>query len=191
MYLDLLGDRKLDELLERLDQREAHAVRAGGCREAGCTGQLHAARYPRKPCGPQARRTEKTYRESFCCARRDCRARMTPASLRFLGRKVYLASVVVLISILRCGATPKRVQRLRELSGASARTIQRWRAWWVKEVPRTPLWRVMRAAFVAPDQAERDLPLSALECFTASDARERLVQFLRFLLPLTGGALST
>jgi len=44
---------------------------------------------------------------SFCCALDGCRSRATPPSLRFLGRKVYLAAIVVLIAILRHGATAR------------------------------------------------------------------------------------
>ena len=39
-------------------------------------------------------------RFSFCCAVDGCRKRATPPSLRFLGRKVYLATVVTLISAM-------------------------------------------------------------------------------------------
>jgi len=35
----------------------------------------------------------------FCCAVDGCRSRATPPSLRFLGRKVYLAAIVVLVAI--------------------------------------------------------------------------------------------
>jgi len=38
------------------------------------------------------RRTARSWRFSFCCARDGCRTRKTPPSFRFLGRKVYLAA---------------------------------------------------------------------------------------------------
>lgn len=50
---------------------------------------------------------------SLCCAR--CRKRRTPPSVRFLGRRVYLAAVVVLACVLRQGPTRWRVARLRDL----------------------------------------------------------------------------
>jgi hypothetical protein len=34
-----------------------------------------------------------------------CRSRTTPPSLRFLGRKVYLATIVVLVSMMQYGVT--------------------------------------------------------------------------------------
>jgi hypothetical protein len=111
-------------------------------------------------------------------------------SLRFLGPKVYLATVVVLVSVLRCGITPMRTRELQQLTGASRRTVQRWRAWWLRTVPRTPRWQLRRAAFAQPASSESDLPRSALECFQADNARERLILFLRFLAPLHGTRLS-
>ena len=62
-----------------------------------CGGVLHSARYPRKPRGgpPELRQTDNS-RLSFCCA--QCRRRHTPRSVRYLGRRVYLATVVVFAS---------------------------------------------------------------------------------------------
>jgi hypothetical protein len=53
----------------------------------------------------------------------------TPPSSRFLGRKVYLATMVVLIAIMREGATAARMRRLSGLLGVDRRTVERWRAW--------------------------------------------------------------
>ncbi len=39
---------------------------------------------------------------------RSCRKRVTPPSVRFLGRKVYLHAVIILVAALRQGATPRR-----------------------------------------------------------------------------------
>jgi len=42
-----------------------------------------------------------------------------------LGRRVYLATAVVLASLMRCEATPVRIRRLEALIGVSRRTVQR------------------------------------------------------------------
>ena len=55
---------------------------------------------------------------SFCCDREGCRKRVTPPSVRFLGRKVYLHAVIILVAAMRQGATPRRVHELSELFGA-------------------------------------------------------------------------
>jgi hypothetical protein len=51
-----------------------------------------------------------------------CRLRATPPSLRFLGPKVYIAAIVVLIAILLHGATARR---MRELTKAIPAAPQR------------------------------------------------------------------
>src|SRR6266478_7977922 len=53
------------------------------------------------------------------------RKRRTPPSFRFLGRKVFLGAVAVLVSAMRQGATAER--QLCELVGVGRRTIARWR----------------------------------------------------------------
>ena len=103
MYSDLLSDARLYVLLQSFDEDLAAAQRAAGC---PCGGVLHSARYWRKPRGaPPGLEPQFAQRCSFCCAVDGCRSRSTPPSLRFLGRKVYLGPVVVLISAMCCGAT--------------------------------------------------------------------------------------
>jgi hypothetical protein len=124
-------------------------------------------------------------RLSFCCADRQCRKRRTPASLRFLGGKVYLAAVVVLVSAMRCGASPARMRRLYELVGVSRRTVARWRVWWSEALPDTRLWQAT-AGKLLPPVPRTELPRSLLERF-AGDARSQLLGLLRWLSPLTAG----
>jgi hypothetical protein len=182
MYTALLADGRLYQLLQRCDDDLAAEQRAGGC--LICGAALHSARYPRKPRGLVERLSpEYDRRWSFCCARRDCRKRATPASLRFLGRKVYLGAVVVLISVLRCGPTPARMRTLEDLVGVSRRTVLRWRRWWCEELIDTPFWRVASSHLMPPVQRSA-LPAALLERFTGS-ARERLLGLLRFVAPIT------
>ena len=121
-------------------------------------------------------------RFSFCCAEDGCRKRVTPASLRFLGRRVYLGLIVVLVAALRHGPSPTRVRKLRELTGVSRRTVERWCRWWRNRFVETPFWQMARAEFAEP-VAEATLPSSLLERF-AGDHQERLHALLRFLSPL-------
>ena len=94
---------------------------------------------------------------------------MTPASLRFLGRRVYLGLIVVLVPVLRHGASPTRVRRLRELVGVSRRTVERWRRWWCSEFVQTPFWRLARGRFAQP-VTYAALPRSLLERFVGDAA---------------------
>ena len=92
------------------------------CRSAGsgvtCGGRLDSARYPRKPRGgPAGLGAEYEWRLSFCCAREGCRRRVTPPSVRYLGRRVYLGVVVVLVSAMEHGLSLRRVAKLHEHLG--------------------------------------------------------------------------
>ena len=115
-----------------------------------------------------------------------CRKRTTPASLRFLGRKVYLATVVTLISAMLLGTTPGRLARLSRVPGIDRRTLARWRAWWRSTFTDGPFAPVARAALVPPLEIA-GLPVSLLDRF-AGDIAQKLTALLRFLGPLTGGA---
>jgi hypothetical protein len=181
MFAALLADGRLYELLHRFDEDLAAEQRACGCPR--CGGALHSARDPRKPRGFIGLDSEYGLRLSFCCAREGCRKRATPPSLRFLGRKVYLGAVVVLVSALRCGVTPTRMRYLEERVGVSRRTVMRWRHWWCKEFIDTPFWRAASASLMPPVQ-HAQLPASLLERF-AGAARDRLVSALRFIAPIT------
>ncbi|MGH6692808.1 MAG: hypothetical protein ACREF4_19235, partial [Gammaproteobacteria bacterium] len=123
-------------------------------------------------------------RTSFCCAR--CRKRRTPPSVRFLGRRVYLAAVVVLACVLRQGPTPWRVARLRDLLGVSADTLARWHRWWRHAFVRTAFWRAARGRFARPVD-DADVPRDLLARFPG-DAIAPIVAMLRFLSPLTTSA---
>lgn len=183
MYQRLLRSASWFELLEGLD--EDLAKRASEARCEDCGGKLHRADYERKPRGfPPGIGVGRGFsrRYSFCCA--GCRKRATPPSFRFLGRKVYAATVVVLVSALRCGGTPTRVERLSELVGASRQTISRWVLWWREAFCETSCWRGIRGQLSGPID-EKELPLSLLERFVGTDPGERTRFFLRLVLGLT------
>ena len=129
VYQAVLADAKFHEQLLVFDRDLAAAARAARCWL--CGGALHAASYDRKPRGcPAGLAQEYAQRFSFCCAVDGCRKRTTPPSLRFLGRHVYLATVLTLISALMLGTTPSRLARLSVVPGLDRRTLARWRAWW-------------------------------------------------------------
>lgn len=182
MYATLLIDTRFHDLLLAIDRDLADAARAEGC---DCGGCLHSARYVRKPRGRPVRLgPEHDQRFSFCCAVDGCRSRATPPSLRFLGRKVYVAAIVVLIAILEHGVSDARLDRLAEVVRVDRRTIARWRRWWRDTFTATPFWRTARAAFMPP--VETRLPGALLERFNG-DGPDQLIALLRFLGPLTGG----
>ncbi len=178
----LLRDAHLYDLLLTFDLDLAAEARAAGCEF--CGGSLHSARYPRKPRGgPDDLGPEYATRLSFCCAADGCRRRTTPPSVRFLGRRVYLGAVVVLVTALISGITAPRAARLREWFGVNVRTLKRWRAWWRDTFVASAFWRGAQSRFMPPVMIDT-LPASLLERF-AGDERTQLLHALVFLTPLT------
>jgi len=182
MCLNVLGDARLYALLLKCDQDLAAIARDSGCQ---CGGVLHSASYERKPRGWVGEQPEGyDRRHSFCCARDGCRKRTTPPSLRFLGRKVYLAAVVVLVTALRHGVSDRRAAELRRLVGASRHTLARWRTWWRETFTATGFWQVERAR-CPPEVSVTGLPASLLARFVEGDERMRLYRLLDFIKPVT------
>lgn len=174
----LLQNPKFFEILLRIDIGLAAQTLAAKC---PCGDILHKADYPRKPRGcPIFARADYESRFSFCCGK--CRKRSTPMSVRFLGRRVYLSLMVVLMSARRAGPTSTQM-KLSKAIAVPARTIQRWRTWWTEIFPITPLWQASCARFMPP-VAMAELPADLIKRFTGS-AVESMVRLLAFLTPLT------
>jgi len=177
-----LTDAKFYQLLTRIDESIAEDVRAGGC---ACGGVLHSARYPRKPRGLRAALDEAYERRlSLCCARDGCRRRHTPPSVRFLGRKVYLGVMVVLVTALHHGLSEPRRRRLIEHLDVPAQTLWRWRRWWREQFLASRCWQALAGQLIPPIAGER-LPGSLLERLTARTLSERLVELLMLISPVT------
>jgi hypothetical protein len=179
---ELLRGGSFWSFLLSIDRDLAECTRKKAC---SCGGRLHCANCPRSPRGgPDDLPEGYNHRFSFCCDRDGCRKRMTPASVRFLGRKVYLGAVVILISAMRQGPTPRRVRELSRLFGVDRATIARWQAFWRDHVPRTPFWKVARSSRACGEIAA--LPQSLVEAFCRTDDPcKGWVRLMRFLSPLT------
>ena len=168
-----------------IDRDLAATTCQAGC---SCGGRLHRADYPRKPRGsPTGLAREYMYRLSFCCSRDGCRKRATPPSVRFLGRKVYLHAVVILVAAMRQGPTPRRVRELVELFDVDRRTIARWQAFWREEFPQTSFWKVARGQLALLVELA-DLPRALLTGFFRKEVPDPLEcwkRLLVFLSPIT------
>ena len=183
MYHDLPRTARLWSVLLTIDQDLAETTRKKAC---PCGGHLHCANYLRKPRGTPVQLLEsQCLRLSFCCDRDGCRKRVTPPSVRFLGPKVYLGVIVILISAMRQGPTPRRVRELSTRFGADRRTIARWQIFWREHFPQTPFWKIARAHLV-PVVEIVSLPYSLVDAFLL---RHRICRgwtlLLRFLSPIT------
>ena len=110
---------------------------------------------------------------------------MTPPSVRFLGPKVYLGAIIILIIAMRQGPSPRRVRELSTRYGADSRTISRWQVFWREHFPQTPFWRIARARLV-PVVKIISLPYSLVDAFPS---RHRICKgwtlLLRFNSPIT------
>jgi hypothetical protein len=181
MYHDLPRAARFWSFLLAIDQTLADETRKNAC---PCGGRLHSANYLRKPRGTLVQLPEaQCLRLSFCCDRDGCRKRVTPPSVRFLGPKVYLGAIVILISAMRQGPTPRRVRELSTRFGADRRTIARWQVFWRDHFPQTPFWKRARARLV-PIIEIVSLPLSLVDAFLSRYPRCRgWTLLLRFLSP--------
>ena len=124
-------------------------------------------------------------RLSFCCDREGCRKRVTPPSVRFLGRKVYLAAVMILINAMRQGPTPRRVRELsqrfkvdrrdhRSLGGLPARALPADTILEDRHARLTPIVKIV------------SLPYSLVDAFLRHRPPDvGWTRLLRFLSPIT------
>jgi len=177
VYDAVAQDPSFFRFLSQIDAELAADTRTAGCLH--CSGPLHIADFPRKPRGcPAAVIEEYSWRLSFTCGRCDSRA--TPPSVRFLGRRVYVAAVLMLSSPPD-GASGRELQHLL---GISRRTVLRWRQWWTQEFIRTRLWVSLRSQLMAPI-APAQLPRALLDRLRSHAPARRLAQTLRLLSPLS------
>ena len=184
MYHSPLSDARFLPFLNSVDENLAETARKQDC--PCCGGPLHSADYPRKPRGgPDSLPETYQRRFSFCCAREGCRKRTTPPSVRFLGRKVYLAAIVILISAMRQGPSPRRVRELSTRVGADECTIARWQVFWREHFPQTPFWKSDSARLI-PTVKIVSLPYSLVDAFLCRHRPCRgWTLLLRFLAPIT------
>jgi hypothetical protein len=181
MYLDLLRDPTLYEFLLQIDRDLADQTRRSACRF--CGAPLHSACYARRPRGVPAGvdpGPEFGVCFSFCCSAEGCRRRHRAPSARFLGRRVYLAAMVALLTAMRQGPTPRSARQLKAVFGADRRTLVRWRRWWRALFPHSDFWRRMRDRFMPP-VGEGGLPGTLIDRFRGSRLVDRIVAALKFL----------
>jgi hypothetical protein len=184
MYHNLLINPSFHALLNVIDDDLAEQTRQTAC--LACGGPLHQANYPRSPLGlPLDCREYYEQRRSFCCG--ACRMRVTTPSVRFFGRYRFPAPTIVLLSLLKRGATKLTLNQVRRYFGVtvSKRTWKRWRRWWHACFITTIFWK--QAMGMLPIKCLNDTyPRSFLFAYQGT-LTDRLVAILGFLAPLTAG----
>jgi len=180
MYQNFLTDTIFFQYLYNCDLKIAEECRKKGC---SCNkGTLHKANYPRKPRGvPEKVASYFSMRFSFCCNQEGCRKRVTPPSLRFMGRKIYVSLIILLVFTLE-KTLSKQIDQLLSITGILLpdETLRRWRHWWGK-LPNTRVWNQYGLG-TRIDHGQ--LPVSLLEHFTGS-VKKKIINLLLFLSPLT------
>lgn len=184
MYQRLLRSRAFFEFLLRIDVNIAEAVGEQCCPHCDNEAHVNCANYRRKPRGGRARAVEKSdVRFSFCCSADGCRRRVTPPSIRFLGRRVYFSCVMMLVFVLEHGASEKRCSELGKLIGADQRTIYRWRVWWQRDFVTNDVFRGTKARHGGQLESS-ELPGSFVRLFSGHPC-EKAMRALLLLLPLS------
>ena len=165
-------------ILFQIDEGLRDKCRSLSCRF--CGGKLHSANFLRKPRGYADGFSEgHRLRFGLCCASSSCRRRTLPPSARFVGRRVYLGIIVVLLGAFRQGPSPTRVKTLTETFGVDRRTIERWCQWWRDDFQQSSLWRRLRGMILLADEP---VPRRFVLTFDAESDPQKQSSMMSFLL---------
>lgn len=165
--------------LGEVDEACARRVQLERCPH--CGGPLDRADFPRKPRGELGDAAGAYHRRiSLCCRTDGCRRRATPPSVRFLGRKVYFAALVVIASTVGRDVVLVGRGRVREVRGVPVRTVRRWLGWWQTAFALSAFWSEAKSLFAVPVAIE-GLPASLLARF----GNGALGRTLAFISPIT------
>ena len=162
----LSADDAFFQRLRLLDHDLFLAVKSKPCPR--CGGPLDTAHYPRKPRGLGECELK---RFSLCCRREGCRHRVTPPSLRFFGRKVYPAWVVIL-----AGDFCRQLGLSRPIA---RQTLVRWRRFWREWLSESHAFMRRARAWLPPGHPPCNRPAGVLDAFAFPD-RDSWIRVLTF-----------
>ena len=152
--------------LRQFDKEIFLTAKAQGCPH--CGGPLDTANYLRKTRGMAE---ENELRFSLCCRREGCRKRRLPPSVRFLGRRVYGAWVVIM-AVDFC-------QELGLKGKIARQTIARWKAFWKERFSEMSPFLKFARGVLPPGVQLSDRPASFVVHF-GFPARKSWLPILRF-----------
>lgn len=188
MSQNFLFKSSFHALIFKIDEEIAENYIKKGC--VYCGGKLHQANYPRSPMGmPVEFQDQYDCRISFCCG--GCRRRTTPPSVRFFGRRWYPAPLHIFISIMTRGINKRRIALIKKYFGIVVyeSTWRRWRKWWRDEFVITKFWQKQKGCLMPSDEiTQGPFPRVIFDSYTGN-IEEKMLLFLPFLSPLTGGIL--
>jgi hypothetical protein len=179
----VLRDVAFFSLLVEVDREAVERCQEAECPH--CGGRLDRGDYARKPRGEPAGVPEEfSTRFSLCCSVDGCRRRLTPDSVRFLARRVYVGVAVLLVAAAMQGRSPARVKRLSRSFGMAPRTARRWLEWWQTSFAESDLFRSLRGLLRRRVSAE-ELPRALLDAARQERPRETALKVLGLLGPIT------
>lgn len=190
MYLKFYFDAILWEKLYNIDKEIANFFHGSPCQENDCPGKLNWANYLRKPRGViDSVESWLMLKFSLCCSQQGCRTRSTPPSVRFLGRRVYIALFIMLMLLPEDDADVAKVQeKIITLPPKSfdKSTFRRWFTWWNTTIPRSPIWKKMVGTLPA-NVDNQFLPTFIMKEFIEKhvDIEKSVTAMLEFISPIS------
>ncbi len=182
----ILTNSELIVILPQIDFDLSNQVKEARC--PYCGGPLHQADYERNPRSPWVLGWKHRRRRSLCCGSKGCRRRTKPPSVIFLGGRVYLSIMVILVTAMCHGVSPRRARILTQKFDIDRATLARWRGWWREEFPETSFWMARRHRFFKQLQSGLK-PLQALIAFFLEHQQGGgIIPLLEFLAPLSSSS---
>jgi hypothetical protein len=172
------------QLLIKIDSDFSKESMQEGC---PCGGKLHQANYPRSPFGlSEKSRDYYQTRFSSCCG--DCRRRKTPKSVRFFGRRWYVAPIFILMNALKLHWSDRNCASIQRHFGIkmTKRTWRRWRRWWLECFELTDFWKQAKG-LISINYCIGPFPRTLFHIYPLPWS-SRFVSVLKFFAPLTAGA---
>ncbi|HYD47571.1 MAG TPA: hypothetical protein VEB21_04455 [Terriglobales bacterium] len=102
-----------------------------------------------------------------------------PPSVRFLGRRRYIAAVFALVS-----PRGQSSSWLAQAVDVPVRTLDRWRRWWRETFVSSRQWRALQGRLLPPIEPDA-LPRELLDRLRSRRSTYRLVRLLKLLCPLS------
>ena len=119
-----------------------------------CGGKLDRADFMRKPRGSILGPEDDLRRFSLCCREDGCRKRLTPKSVRFMGRKVFLGFYILLVSSLPKKKENSQIDELGKKLLVSHQTLKRWVMYWRKDFSKSVFWLREQGLFNPPFEGD-------------------------------------
>ncbi len=182
MLPELINQIELFEILYKIDKDLSNQTRQLLC--PYCGSALHTANYDRKPRGVNANIPDEFLRQqSLCCSNEECRKRVKPQSVRFMGRRVYWMSVILVVMALRQNRPDGyAAKKLIQMCGCDKKTLYRWIEYFQETFPSSSQWKKLRGRISASID-NNSLPGERVYYFiNKSDSPQNgLIQCLKFI----------